>query len=52
MADIVPEVVSKPTWVNRIDFLNPYYKIYEVFISVDANTSVEKRVGSIILKQP
>jgi hypothetical protein len=51
-ADIVPEVVSKPTWVNRIDFLNPYYKIYEVFISVDANTSVEKRVGSIILKQP
>ena len=52
VADIVPEVVSKPTWVNRIDFLNPYYKIYEVFISVDANTSVEKRVGSIILKQP
>lgn len=45
-------MVSKPTWVNRIDFLNPYYKIYEVFISVDANTSVEKRVGSIILKQP
>ncbi len=33
--DINPEVVSKPAWVNRIDFMHPYYKIYEVFISVD-----------------
>ena len=50
--DINPEVVSKPAWVNRIDFMHPYYKIYEVFISVDANTSAEKRAGDIVLKQP
>ncbi len=52
VTDINPEVVSKPAWVNRIDFMHPYYKIYEVFISVDANTSAEKRVGDIVLKQP
>lgn len=50
--DIDPEVLNKPTWVNNIIFYNAYYKIYEVFISVDENTSPEKRTGMIVLKQP
>lgn len=52
VTDITPEVLSKPSWVNKVIFYHAYYKIFEVFICVDANTSLEKREGRLVLKQP
>lgn len=52
VTDITPEVLSKPSWVNKVIFYHAYYKIFEVFICVDANTSPEKREGRLVLKQP
>lgn len=52
VTDLLPEVQSKPEWVNKVIFYHAYYKIYEIFICVDANTSAEKRVGKLVLKQP
>lgn len=52
VTDITPEIFSKPSWVNKVIFYNAYYKIFEVFICVDANTSTEKREGRLVLKQP
>lgn len=52
VTDLLPEVLSKPEWVNKVIFYHAYYKIYEIFICVDANTSAEKRVGKLVLKQP
>lgn len=50
--DILPQVKSKPSWVNGISVFNIYEKTYIVYIALAENTSSTERVGTIILSQP
>ena len=50
--DLWPEVISKPDWVDKVSFINVYYKLYLMLISVNENTMASERDGRIYLHQP
>lgn len=50
---ILPEVLTKPVWVDSIAYQSSmYYGMFACYIYMENNTSAEERSGELILKQP
>lgn len=50
---IVPEVLTKPVWVDSIVYQNTmYYGMFACYVHLENNTSSAERRGELILKQP
>lgn len=50
---IIPEIISKPEWVNGITYKETAYEgMYSCDISLAVNSSAEEKKGQIILRQP
>lgn len=50
--DLLPEVISKPDWVDDIMLRHIYFKISLMLIAVGENTMPSERTGTIVLRQP
>lgn len=50
---IVPEVLTKPIWVDSVVYQNTmYYGMFACYVHLKNNTSSAERRGELILKQP
>ena len=50
---IIPEIISKPEWINEITYKETAYEgMYSCHISLAVNSSTEEKRGLIILQQP
>lgn len=50
--DLLPQVISKPSWVNTVNIRNVESKLFITLSSVTENISSMERSGTLILSQP